>query len=74
VLFIRRKDADARNIIYAPQFSRNLSTWSNATTPQTIVADDGTYEVVSVRFPVLIGGQRSASKFFRMNLSIAPPP
>lgn len=74
VLFVRRKDAAALNLSYVPQFSRNLSGWSNATTPLTVVADDGTYEVVSVRFPVLIGGLRSSSKFFRMNLSIATPP
>lgn len=74
VLFIRRKDAATWNLNYSPQFSRNLGTWANATTPLTVIADDGTYEVVSVRFPVLIGGIRSTSKFFRMNLSIAPPP
>lgn len=74
VLFVRRKDAAALNLSYAPQFSRNFQVWSNATTPLTVIADDGTYEVVSVRFPVLIGGLRSSSKFFRMKLSIAPSP
>ncbi len=72
VLFVRRKDPAAR-LSYGPQFSRNLTTWSNATTPLTVIADDGTFEVVSVRFPVLIGGLRSSSKFFRLNVSITPP-
>ena len=73
MLFIRRKDAADLNLNYLPQFSRNLSAWSNATTPVTVIADDGTYEVLSVRFPVLIGGQRSSSKFFRLNLAFSPP-
>ncbi len=71
VLFVRRKDA--AGLQYGPQFSRNLATWSNATTPLTVIADDGIFEVVSVRFPVLIGGIRSSSKFFRLNVSITPP-
>ena len=71
VLFLRRKDPAAR-LNYSPQFSRNLATWSNATTPLTVIADDGTFEVVSVRFPALIGGFRSSSKFFRLNVSITP--
>ena len=72
VLFVRRKDPAAR-LSYGPQFSRNLATWSNATTPLTVIADDGTFELVSVRFPTLIGGIRSSSKFFRLNVSITPP-
>lgn len=73
VLFIRRKDAAAARFRYAPQFSNNLTTWSNATTPLTVIADDGSFEVVSVRFPVLIGGRRSAAKFFHLNLTIESP-
>lgn len=71
VLFVRRKDPAAR-LLYGPQFSRNLVNWSKATTPLTVIADDGTFELVSVRFPVLIGGIRSSHKFFRLNVLIAP--
>ncbi len=73
VLFIRRKDAAAARFRYTAQFSRDLIAWPNATTPLTVVAGDGAFEVVSVRFPVLIGGRRSGMKFFRLNLSIEPP-
>ncbi len=69
-LFVRRKDS---NIIYRAQFSRNLSTWSNATTPLEILADDGEFELVGVRFPVLIGGLRSGTKFFRLDLTSQSP-
>ncbi|WP_035606392.1 hypothetical protein [Haloferula sp. BvORR071] len=73
VLYIRRKDTAAARFQYTPQFSRDLLAWPNATTPLTVIADDGSFEVVSVRFPVLIGGRRSSVKAFRLNLNIAAP-
>jgi hypothetical protein len=68
VLFVRRKNPVV-TLNYSPQFSRNLASWSNATTPVTVLADDGTFELLSVRFPVLIGGLRSSSKFFRLQFT-----
>lgn len=65
-LFLRRKDS---TIIYRPQFSRNLAAWSGATTPLEVLGDAGEFEVVGIRFPVLIGGLRSSSKFFRLDLT-----
>lgn len=68
-LFLRRKHA---RLDYRPQFSRNLVTWSNATTPLEVLADDGEFEVVGVRFPIFIGGIRSSAKFFRLNPTVLP--
>lgn len=72
VLFIRRKDYPTAGLIYTPQFSRNLTQWSDATNPIVVLADDGTHEVVSHRFPVLIDGQPTSSRFFSLRISIAP--
>ena len=73
MLFIRRKDYEQSRLSYLPQFSRNLRSWSNATTPINVVADDGTYQVMEVRFPVFIGGLRSNSKFSRLKVEFTAP-
>lgn len=69
-LFVRRKSAPS--LSYLPQFSRNLTSWSAATTPLVVLADDGVYQVVSHRFPVTIGGLRSSNKFFRLHVATTP--
>lgn len=65
--FCRRKDQSTAGLTYTVQFSSDLSTWqSNVVTP-TIVADDGTYQVVTVRYPFFVNGQKA--RFFRVSVT-----
>lgn len=70
VVFIRRKDHVAAGLIYTPQFSATLSSWQNSTTTPTVLADDGTYQAVSVPYPRFIAGKKA--RFFRMSVDITP--
>ena len=65
-LFIRRKDYVAAGLTYTPRFSPNLTTWTDSTTTPTVLADDGTNQIVSVPYPPLAGG------FFQLRVSVAP--
>ena len=69
-VFIRRKDYLAAGLVYTPQFSANLGTWANSLIEPTVLADDGTFQAVSVPYPPFIGGKKV--RFFRMSISIAP--
>ncbi len=65
--FCRRKNQSTAGLTYTVQFSSDLSTWqSNVVTP-TIVADDGTYQVVTVRYPFFVNGQKA--RFFRVSVT-----
>lgn len=65
-LFIRRKDYAAAGLTYTPRFSADLTTWEDSATVPTVLADDGTHQIVSVPFPPLTGG------FFQLRVSVAP--
>ncbi len=65
-LFIRRKDYAAAGLTYTPRFSADLTTWEDSATVPTVLADNGTHQVVSVPFPPLAGG------FFQLRVSVAP--
>ena len=69
-LFIVRKDAVAAGLTYTPQFSATLSTWANSTAVPTVLADDGSYQIVSVPYPPFVGGKKA--RFFRISVSLAP--
>ena len=69
-LFIRRKDAATAGLTYAPQFSATLATWANSAAVPTVLADDGTYQIVSVPYPPFVGGKKA--RFFRISVSLAP--
>lgn len=65
--FCRRKDQSAAGLTYTVQFSADLLTWQSSTVTPTVVADDGTYEVVTVRYPFFINGQKA--RFFRVSVN-----
>jgi trimeric autotransporter adhesin len=69
-VFIRRKDYVTAGLTYTPQFSANLSTWVNSAVVPTVLADDGTYQAVSVPYPFFIAGKKA--RFFRIQVSILP--
>ena len=69
-VFVRRKDLTAAGLTYTPQFSVSMSTWQDSTTTPTVLADDGTYQIVSVPYTVSIAGRKA--RFFRISVSIAP--
>ena len=67
---MRRKDYIAAGLTYTPQFSVDMQTWQDSTATPTVLADDGTWEIVSVPYIRSIGGRKA--RFFRMSVSIAP--
>jgi hypothetical protein len=68
-LFVRRNDYAASGLTYTPQFSANLTTWQDSATVPTVLADNGTHQVVSVPYPPFIGGKKA--RFFRINVTKA---
>ena len=68
-IYIRRKDAAAVGLIYSPEFSWGLGPWSPCLVTPTVLADDGTYQVVSVPFPPLPYGQTSC--FFHVKVTVS---
>ena len=69
-LFVRRKDYIAAGLTYTPQFSANVTTWQDNVLAPTVLADDGTYQIVSVPYPPFIGGKKA--RFFRISITVAP--
>lgn len=65
--FCRRKDQSTAGLTYTVQFSSDLVTWQSSAVTPTVVADDGTYEVVTVRYPFFINGQKA--RFFRVSVT-----
>jgi len=59
VLFIRRKDYLAAGLTYTPQFSVDMMTWHDNGAIPTVLADDGTWQVVSVPYTRFIGGRKA---------------
>lgn len=66
-VFVRRKDRAAAGIAYTVEFSPDLSTWTAATATPTVLADDGTNEVVSIPMPTA-----QPRHFFRVRVSATP--
>ncbi|MCE9609915.1 MAG: hypothetical protein K8R23_06870 [Chthoniobacter sp.] len=69
-LFVRRTNYAAAGLTYTPQFSGDLSTWEASGTQPTVLADDGTYQIVSVPYPAFVGGKMA--RFFKLSVSISP--
>ena len=70
MVFIRRTDYLAAGLTYTPQFSVAMTSWQNSSVTPTILADDGTYQMVSVPYPRFIGGKKA--RFSRVSVSILP--
>ena len=69
-VFVRRKDYLAAGLAYVPQFSASLTGWENSATAPTVLADDGTWEIVSVPYPAPAAG--AVPHYFRLSVSMAP--
>jgi hypothetical protein len=69
-LFVRRKDAASAGLTYTPQFSPDMITWQDSAATPTVLADDGTNQIVSVPYPVFIAGKKA--RFFRISVTINP--
>jgi ELWxxDGT repeat protein len=69
-IFVRRKDHVAVGLSYIPKFSSSLVTWEDSTVTPTVLADDGTYQAVSVPFPASIGGE--TARFFILTVEFVP--
>ncbi|MDB6116535.1 MAG: repeat domain protein [Verrucomicrobiaceae bacterium] len=68
--FIRRSDYVEAGLTYKVEFSAKLLAWETINVAQTVLATDGTYEVVGMAYPKLADGSRS--KFFRVTVSVTP--
>ena len=69
-VFIRVKNAASAGVTYTPQFSNDMTegTWeSRADLQVTVIATDGDYEAVSVKYPFFTGGKKA--QFARMAVS-----
>ena len=69
-IFVRRKDHVAAGLRYIPKFSSSLVTWEDSTVTPTVLADDGTYQAVSVPFRASIGGE--TARFFTLTVEFVP--
>ena len=71
VLFVRRTDHLSAGLTYTPQFSGDLTTWQESATEPTVLADDGTHQVVAVPYPAgSIAGKQA--RFARIGVSSTP--
>jgi Concanavalin A-like lectin/glucanases superfamily/Bacterial Ig domain/Bacterial TSP3 repeat/Calcineurin-like phosphoesterase len=66
-VFCRRKNYIAAGLIYTVQFSADLGTWQSSIVTPTVIADDGEMQVVTVRYPFFVNGQKA--RFFRVSVS-----
>jgi hypothetical protein len=69
-IFVRRKDHVAAGLRYIPKLSSSLVTWDDSTVTPTVLADDGTYQAVSVPFRASIGGE--TARFFTLTVEFVP--
>ncbi|MBX7211894.1 MAG: choice-of-anchor D domain-containing protein [Verrucomicrobiaceae bacterium] len=69
-LFVRRKDRAAAGLIYTPQFNLAMqgNAWEDSTDTPTVLADDGTDEIVAVPYPI----SAVAKGFFRLRVTLSP--
>ena len=71
VLYVRRKDYVNAGLTYTVEFSpANLAPWTESAAVPAVLADNGTYQVVSVPFPPFIGGKKA--RFFRVRTTLSP--
>jgi hypothetical protein len=69
-LFVRRNDYVAAGLTYTVQFSPDLSVWTPSIEVPTVLADNGTHQIVSVPFPGFLNGKKA--RFFRVQVSTPP--
>ncbi|MEI6605401.1 MAG: choice-of-anchor D domain-containing protein, partial [Verrucomicrobiota bacterium] len=71
VLFVRRTDYLTAGLTYTPQFSGDLTTWQDSSTEPTVLADDGTQQVVAVSYPAGSIADKPA-RFARIGVTSTP--
>ncbi|WP_395736406.1 beta strand repeat-containing protein [Prosthecobacter sp.] len=69
-LFVRRTDYSLSGLTYTVQFSADLTTWQTTTATPSVLADDGTYQILSVPYLNFIGGKKA--RYFRVQVNAAP--
>ena len=69
-LFIRCKDYANLGLTYTPQFSATMDNWQNSTALPDVLADDGTWQVCSMEYPLFINGRKA--RFFRKRPKFHP--
>ncbi|MGV3658774.1 MAG: choice-of-anchor D domain-containing protein [Prosthecobacter sp.] len=69
-LFVRRRDFAALGLTYTVQFSADLIVWETSAATPTMLADDGTNQVVGLDYPLMSGGAQA--KFATVGVSVAP--
>ena len=69
-LFVRRTDFAALGLTYVVEFSATLGTWQASTATPTVLADDGTMQIVSMPYPIAVGGKKA--RYFRVRVTSAP--
>ena len=65
-VFARRKDFAAAGLTYTVEFSGDLAIWMDSTSTPSVLADDGTIQVVSVPYPFFVNGKKAT--FFRVKV------
>jgi hypothetical protein len=65
-VFSRRKDFATAGISYTAEFSADLMTWKASSSTPSVLADDGTTQVVSVPYPFFVNGKKAT--FFRIRV------
>ena len=69
-LWVRRKDYASAGLNYTPQFSADMSTWTASASTVTVLADDGTNQIVCVPYPAADVGHQGW--FFRVSVGLGP--
>ena len=69
-LFVRRVDYVAAGLTYTVQFSADMLSWTASAAVPVVLANDGTYQIVSVPYPPFVNGRKA--RFFRVQVTIVP--
>ena len=67
-VFIRRKDHAVAGITYTPRFSIDLTNWEASPAVPQVIADDGTWQAVSVPYTRFIAGRKA--KFVKLTVTM----
>jgi uncharacterized delta-60 repeat protein len=70
MLYVRRKDAAAAGLAYDAEFSATPGSWVTSAVTPTLLADDGTHQIVSVPYPAFIEGE--PARFSRVRVTLSP--
>jgi hypothetical protein len=68
VVFVRLSNYASAGLAYTVQFTSDLANWQTSAATPTVLADNGTFQVVSVPFPQGVNG----GQFCRVAASVVP--